>query len=294
MTASERRRRNCTSMTTRSSCFKPFDLVYEEITQRIRQFAVNLTNKDEVTWLNILIVAFRHESDKWDTNGLLDAYRREVEHLHWRVLQLTAGAYLHVSYDLPRILATNWPGSDHLPAPNEQRGEIIYDQLSPEFRGAIASVCTRPEIVGIAGLPIGRISFVAAIAGHWIQNLRRAAWSHAHQMLACSSADREQLENVLLTAVTTSLTHTTRWAPWSFLYLYPPLLPDLNNRDRLYFAPPLPALATLSDDSVWRPMLLIIGIVLLLLLFVTQILHYLNAKRIRRISLLIEGLYNGA
>ena len=71
MTASERRRRNRTSMTTRSSCFKPFDLVYEEITQRIRQFAVNLTNKDEVTWLNILIVAFRHESDKWDTNELI-------------------------------------------------------------------------------------------------------------------------------------------------------------------------------------------------------------------------------
>jgi hypothetical protein len=101
-----------------------------------------------------LINGFRNEFNKWETNKDYDNYRNEWNKLGSKVANLAAGAYLHISYDLPRVIANESRFeperiSNKLePAPEEACAEEIYLAVTPIFEEVFRDAASKLAING--------------------------------------------------------------------------------------------------------------------------------------------------
>src|SRR6185295_16990242 len=100
----------------------------------MRERADALTDQMECRWPTTLIDEFQLERNAWLQAPVYEPYLRECARFSLMVLRAVAGVYLHVSYDLPRVIAKNWMGSAPWEdEPTEYRAESMYFGLSPLF-----------------------------------------------------------------------------------------------------------------------------------------------------------------
>jgi hypothetical protein len=132
-----------------TSYFEPFDRTYQMVTARVEAYAKTL-EPDKKEWLETLISGFSAERKKWSKNGDLDEYRKEWERLGPLFLRLAAGAYLHISYDLPRVIADQWPSPFTSPtSPNELAAEEIFFHLDNLFPDIFDIVARQRRVTGL-------------------------------------------------------------------------------------------------------------------------------------------------
>ena len=197
--------------------YLPFDVTYAGVTRRMHRRCDDLRG-DPAAWLRRLVAGFQVERDKWRREAALDDYWREGERLRLRLLWLVACAYLHISYDLPRVIADEWPRS---PAPpdgfDEAEAEWLYFDLVGIFPDMLVEAGRDADVLGWLA-PVARSAPRAAleVAGHWVLNLRSVAWIHA-RTLAANPAGRRSREDAILRAMVEALKDVSNTRPWTGL-----------------------------------------------------------------------------
>ena len=218
--------------------YRPFDTVYYVVTGRIFAFIrdgrirtnpPNSFTPDELKWLECLVAEFWRARDQWPENPLLASpsparyYITEATRLRLRLLRLSACAFLHISYDLPRVTADQWPGTGPWKGMiSENGGERLYFELGSIFPEVLKSVYRHTWVMG--GLAVGLWFVPSAIVGatsSWMLLLRRQAWAHARR-LANMGSGRAYVESQMIIAMTAALAHVKNLQPWTAGTLLPP------------------------------------------------------------------------
>jgi hypothetical protein len=212
-------------MSRRAQYFHPFDITYGEVSRKIRDYITSLSDPAEAEWLKKIMWNFQTEADLWDYKGELTSYRSSMSDLKLNILRLAAGAFLHISYDLPRVLANNWPGKPPNDPPPLEQGLRLYDYIGTFFSDVMDDILFRSEVVGVVG-PALQWPLAKRAMKLWLVNLRNTAWMHAHQLAHYPAAQRAQLEQRMLSKIADALDNTSHWMPWDVLKLSPP---DLLN-----------------------------------------------------------------
>jgi hypothetical protein len=206
-----------------------FDLLYHSVTAEIQKLNNATWHYWPLsTWINSLVVDFQTERDTWPTNpwstsvSPTKAYFEAASKLRMPVLQVTSCAFLHICYDLPRVIANHWPAGGSSPASFDERdAEGAYIALEAVFPTVAQAAIKRRAIVGWWSMFLGLIpETLIRIASCWIYRLRLAAWSHARILQA--APDRPAIEARMLTAVTTAIKHVDDLRPWRAGLLGPP------------------------------------------------------------------------
>ena len=208
--------------------FEPFDRTYADVTKRMKAAAARLNGADR-DWLNRLIDTFATERTLWNRRPELDEYRRRWQRLRTRFLRLAAGAYLHISYDLPRAIADDWPGQrswSH--GPTELRGEQIYSEIRHVFPLTLRRISRDAKISGWLVAVLAPLSMpMLAPLGTWLLHLRLAAWNHAR--ILATHPHRARREQAMALAVSAALEDVSDFRPWTGSLLQPP--------DQVLYAP---------------------------------------------------------
>jgi hypothetical protein len=135
---------------------------------------------------------------------------------------LVAGAYLHISYDLPRAIADDWPGQgDWSHGPDELRGQQIYSEVRDVFPKSLRRVSRDAKIIGWMVVVLSPLSqSMLAPLGTWMLHLRRAAWDHARVL--ATQPDRARREAAMAEAMGAALEDVSDFRPWTGSLLEPP------------------------------------------------------------------------
>jgi hypothetical protein len=168
-----------------SAQFDEFHDLYRAVTRALRQFVndgsrVNAISDTEVDWFDDLIRGFDAEFYAWPVTAnphirnYLDLFAaRRVS----TPLRLAAHAFLHVAYDLPRVIADNLKA---YPLQDRARLRSLFLRPAPLFRQVFMDQL-RQGFVGTLGRPFGYFK-PAEIAGYWLLSLRSVAWIHAETL----------------------------------------------------------------------------------------------------------------
>jgi len=189
-----------------------FKRVYEEVTKRMREFQA-AQSETEAEWIDLWIVGFQEEFDSWATSPRVREY---LEMVHTRAkassrwsdaLRLVGYVYLHVVYDLPRVLAVFLLGK----SPQVRgRARAVFREMRPLVVDALETKLIDPQVVGSAVGWIGKFRFirrgdiyrsVMIGLGEWISFLRNEAWLNA-ETIADGHGYRQQLEKDLWKQIT--------------------------------------------------------------------------------------------
>jgi hypothetical protein len=201
-------------------------------------------------WLYRLIDTFATERTLWNRRPELDNYRRRWRRLRTRFLRLAAGAYLHISYDLPRAIADDWPGQrswSH--GPTELRGEQIYSEIRDVFPRTLRRVSRDAKISGWLVAVLAPLSMpMLAPLGTWLLHLRLAAWNHAR--ILATQPNRARREQAMALAVSAALEDVSDFRPWAGSLLQPP--------DQVLYAPIWTGLVAVLLS--WGPVVATIGL----------------------------------
>jgi hypothetical protein len=161
---------------------EPFRLMYAQVTKAIRRFAENRP-PEESAWIQKLVDGFEREYRAWETtpSPAIRAYLRKVdEHgRDSRLLRLIGHAYLHISYDLPRVIAESTLASGL----SESQARTVYELMMPLFRRVWADSVRRPEVVGnwAAGFRLLAQDYLD-VSVYYVLALRYQAWSNSRRM----------------------------------------------------------------------------------------------------------------
>jgi hypothetical protein len=118
------------------SFFEPFDRTWDEVSATMKEHLNQLPLSPERNWLDALIEGVKDERDEWLNTANLSGYLNACSRLKSRFLRLMVATYLHISYDLPRVLADNWLTDP----PPEVRREFIYFDLAPVFPDVLKKI----------------------------------------------------------------------------------------------------------------------------------------------------------
>jgi hypothetical protein len=243
--------------------FDPFDDVYRSVTTVMKGRATQLAVQER-DWLLTLIAAFQRERDVWLVGGALEPYRTECERLRVRVARLVAAIYLHVSYDLARVLGDNWPGNgEWAGGPVEARAEWLYFDLRSIFRGVLANTARRSKVTGIYSYVLRLIPLkLISQLNHWVGELREAAWRHGRTLATMGAYARNDTEQRMLRAMSAALRDVTS-LPWSFVFPDPPNVPPPGTTAATYVFIIL-ALIDPVASGILLAVVLVVGAVLIL------------------------------
>jgi hypothetical protein len=215
--------------------FEPFDITYRKVTIEMKDRAAREGPTARAQWLAVLIQEFQNERMNWedweDSQETLSEYDKQFngylsqcQRLRPRYLHLVAGAYLHISYDLPRVMADNWPGGPKFPVePQEQDATSLYLSLADIFPSVTERTIKDPRVTGPFLSWIARLIRPAGllhVPGQWMQRLRSDAWLHAS--LLRKLPNRTDREIGMLRAMRAALEHVSASRPWSYAVLAPP------------------------------------------------------------------------
>jgi len=206
-----------------STATTAFSAIYSDVTGRLRAIASRPTVQDtNRQWFDYLIHGFHDQYLAWQWKPdvrayLLGFHRARVP----RLFSLSGDVYLHISYDLPRVIATslgNVPADDFgvIPRPpsSVEDGSILYLAATDEFFKVLDKHAVSYQVSGLLALPaaIARSLLALRVLGFWVIALRNAAWIHA-QVLA-KSVVRDKLEESLITSVRAAAADALK-SPWN-------------------------------------------------------------------------------
>ena len=219
-------------------------------------------------WVQVLIDEFWKERNAWPESPLDTSSRATKDYfsaasrLRMQILRVTSCAFLHICYDLPRVIANEWPGKGRwIDGPNEITAEGAYTALEAVFPTVFASAIKRRDVVGWWGIFLGRIpETLIRISACWIYRLRLAAWNHGRVLQA--APNRQFIETQMLRAVTASIRHVEDLKPWRVGLLGPP-------NEAVFGLSELAAISTFMSVSYG----LIATLAAMLILFVIHVLR---------------------
>jgi hypothetical protein len=236
---------------------KAFSLLYGEVTKVMTAYGIGLAAQEK-QWLVYLIEAFWKNFEAWEykpevRDYLLRFKRRGV----FTVYQLIGHAYLHIAYDLPRVIAdshtntygtplTDPLGMDIPQAIPMDRARLIYLGPGPNFLALMQETSGWPSVTGIFAL-LKIVPFRKSLMGtfgYWIVALRTVAWIHADSLR--ESGNRATLEQSLLASVKQAADEVDqqRRNPFAWLVrLFPP---------NFFLAVPLMIQATFEQSRTAR------------------------------------------
>jgi hypothetical protein len=198
--------------------FDPFDELYGTVTELMDARAKGLTDNLERLWLTCLIRRFLRERKKWCSDEY-EIYRNACAGLESRLLRLVAGAYLHVSYDLAKVLGRSWPGAGRWRELNDYSAESIYFSLSPDFPESMLLLRNPSKALGFASFVV-RFPNACRAASRWVLRLRESAWKHGHVL--ATRSDTQQIHKHMLAAMSVAIRDVSLLKPWSVAMLDPP------------------------------------------------------------------------
>lgn len=205
-----------------------FATIYVDVTTRLRGIATKApVDQRNTDWVLYMIQSFHNQFLTWQwkpaTRGYLAGFHRRRSP---RLFSLSGDVYLHIAYDLPRVIADSLSrrGPDDfnvevMDPTNRYDARVLYLSAGPEFYEVLEKHATTFSVAGFFAFPaiIGRKLSALHVLGHWVIALRNTAWIHAEAL--CDSPNRTQLEDRLLDAVLQAATTATssRWNParWS-------------------------------------------------------------------------------
>src|SRR5262249_16339159 len=132
---------------------EPFDEIYRRVTHRIRAHNAfqQPANFFPASWLNSVVIDFKTEFDAWKIRGDYTDYFQmcRQRNLRFKFLHLVVCAYLHISYDLPRIISKHWPGNSvGQRQQDEECIEKIFLSLEPIFGEVFNEVAGESKVIG--------------------------------------------------------------------------------------------------------------------------------------------------
>jgi len=152
-----------------------FELLYRRVTGVLQDFVRRKTNwsSDEEKWFVDLISGFLNEFEIWDTPTTPPSIRQYLQLFDRESAQvrLASHAFLHIAYDLPRVIAQTLR-----PPSTEARLGQIFLEPSPLFLKAFVDFAKEGGF-GLMGRLLGWKP--SRIVGFWTLALRSQAWIHA-------------------------------------------------------------------------------------------------------------------
>ena len=160
-----------------------FRLLYEGVTKRLYLRKLRLLREDERQWLQFLIDRFESEYRAWESKPVLLPYLevsdRNIQSS--RLLSVLAYTYLHVCYDLPRVIADSFVFLE------EDKAHEIYQHMSVDFSEVLEVYLANPAIFGKYSYPWkflrkqlpGLSRTLARNFNNWLLTRRSEAWLNA-------------------------------------------------------------------------------------------------------------------
>lgn len=175
-----------------------FTRLYAAVKSELRLFMAEAeanfeANRDELDWFEAIVQGFDTEFNAWQTttNPHIENYLRHFDNASSRTLRVAGYAFLHVAYDLPRVLA------DHMHDPGTDRVQLrnLFLRPAPRFRQVFLQQMHAKFSLRNLGLlkPL-------EILAYWLIALRSVAWIHA-EILADRPGMRPQYETHLARAL---------------------------------------------------------------------------------------------
>jgi hypothetical protein len=184
-------------MSAPASPYEDFAALYDDVTEALREFVrkgdqYGALTASEQLWFEQLIKGFKQEFKAWPTfppgSALGDYLRLFDRRGIAKPLRVAAHAFLHVAYDLPRVIANTL---QHLPVADRPRLRSLFLRPGPLFRQRFMEQA-RQGTFGFLLRPVGYFK-PAEILAYWLLSIRSVAWIHA-ETLADSAGLRATLE----------------------------------------------------------------------------------------------------
>jgi hypothetical protein len=201
--------------------------LYHAITRELRTYAASLDSIDETKWLDELIDEFDAAFRAWEYDPRLRLCLERVDRVSIQAFQVTAHAYIHITYDLPRCIATCL---DRRRRPPGQGARDAYFRARDLLCETFERACVNVDIFGryAYGFRVWRkLPLLKEFPfGIWASDLRERSFHLAEQLLV--STNREADESLLWRNVERNLKSAgDRRNPFAWLKLLMPL--DLPN-----------------------------------------------------------------
>jgi len=182
---------------------KPFALVYSDVTTAIRKYYAK--HPEAKLFLEYLIESFYEEYLLWTAEfpeRYLSAWHRKAS---GRAYRLIGHAYLHIAWDLPRVVAECMPeGRLEAFQISEEDAAYHFGQANAIFRDVLHRNLRRFEVAGLVSGP-GRLfsahsAFVESML-HWIITMRMTAWLLGASLARQTAEHRAELVKLLQESV---------------------------------------------------------------------------------------------
>lgn len=195
-----------------------FHSIYDAVTADLRNYlweehtaSPSRLSTQEMAWFEFLIYHFQREYKSWPQS----AEPRVITYLDTAEkcgadLKLAAHVFLHVAYDLPRMICLSF----------EQYGGMdpgwrgVFVRPGPRFLRVFQQQM-RDGTFGMLGRLVGQLDAAQAL-GYWLIALRSVAWIHAETLHDIQRSRGYQLLHVhrrMIDAMNTSL-NEARKKPW--------------------------------------------------------------------------------
>jgi hypothetical protein len=183
---------------------QPFLSVYTDITAHVERFSTRLTPA-EARWLGFLIDGFQARFKEWGGPKFKDCLDR-LDHAcgkghRGNALRLLGHAYLHISLDLPPVIADSLSNPEVSIPP--ERAQDIFHEMNSLFRDSFARVSMDPSYFGWRGWLLRGMDyfrFTASLKGlagpDRFAVWRNAAWVNG-ESLAAAKEQRSTKEAIL-------------------------------------------------------------------------------------------------
>jgi hypothetical protein len=178
---------------------QPFRSLYGRVTFSLLNYAASLAGGSHGTdylWFKYLVDGFEAEYQKWATNPHMRSYLERTDELS-KAGRLVLYAYLHIAYDLPRVIADSLLTGN---APARIRCKQIFARADFTFIEAFGYCSRIWSIFGVYSIPLKCLYTVngslfdqfVEIVGKWPLVLRNEAWDLGERL--ASAPNRQEIE----------------------------------------------------------------------------------------------------
>lgn len=219
--------------------FAPFDAVYETVTKRMRVYQNRLDQHKD--WFEKLIIGFQEQRSLWDRSSPheLDGYMSKWDISQSRLKHLSIAAYLHIAYDLPRVIANNHGPLDLYDRYDVYVGaEHIFSEVLSDTARSVKVVGWWPGLlsksIAVSERLFGKTN-AFEVMGQWVLKLRTTAWIHGQRLAVLPDEERTEAEARLLAGMEKALEDAKTWTPLLFGKLNSPSFDTSTNAFTSFF-----------------------------------------------------------
>jgi hypothetical protein len=184
--------------------FDDFGDMYAEVKKILNYYVAEAVRRGEMTpseqvWFDSIIAGFTREFQAWPNIAQPEIAKYIGLFVRGRAsfqLRIAAHAFLHIAYDLPRVIADSLI---RVPTADRPRLRTLFLRPAPLFRDVFLARARRGQL-GILARPVGYFK-PAEILCYWVIALRSVAWIHAEVLVDSPGSSRAALESGLASAL---------------------------------------------------------------------------------------------